>query len=174
MKNVELIKEFFSRRQTCPMCGLRLVRKLKAYWQNRTRKIEFVSDPVNKYEYEQMIFVKCAESIQAIIDKEKEDQASPNLINLKEKTPPSLVFLNIVELAALCPGGPVEYHLSAKGPEFVPASERFWLKGYDVFITPKNINEMVYNVSVPTSESHVLRYTAEEIRVKIEQLVLLQ
>jgi hypothetical protein len=174
MKNIKLIKEFFNKRTLCPMCGGKLLRKIKATWQKQPRKLEFISDPVNGPDYENLVFVKYAESIAQILDKKWEDQASPNLFSLKDCTPPSLAFLTMNEATLLCSKQLIEYHLSAKGPEFIPASERFWFKGYDVFITPNSINETVNGLRIPTEQSHILKYTADEIRLKIEKLVLLQ
>ena len=121
-----------------------------------------------------MVFTKYAESAIQRLDEEVEDMASPGIINLTEKSPPSLVFLNVVEAVALCSKSIVEYHLWAKGPDFEPVSERFWLSDYDIFITRKNINETVNGLVIQTSESHILRYTAEEIKLKVDKLVLLQ
>jgi hypothetical protein len=174
MKNIKLINEFFDKRTLCPMCGGKLLRKIKATWQKRTRKLEFISDPVNAENYDNMVFVKYVESFMTMFDNDPEDQASPNLFSLKDCSPPSLAFLNINNVSSLCSKQLIEYHLSAKGPDFIPVSERFWLKGYDVFITPNSINETVNGLKIPTEHSHILKYTADEIRIKIEKLVLLQ
>jgi hypothetical protein len=158
--------------EKCPICRGPLKRQLHTSFRSSVGTTKYTSSPSHLEDYSTFSFIKEGMPLNTFLDAEPENMASPSSINLIKNSPPSIHFIKFLKAYSFCPKN-IEYALWATGPTFKADEEQFTIPNYRIIITDDEIEETVNDLVIPTHHSHVLTCTLEEIKDKINKLLLL-